>query len=198
MESVLPKIKKKISSYINSETGRITKQSIITIGAFIGTAALATLTTTKTAKAGLTAELNPTEGEKINVTGKHVSHASHSQNCGQGCGESCGERDCQRACELACQGQGCGSGQNPPPPCGEPTCPSAQSPCTATCEITAQPGGCGSYCEGHCQSTCQVSCMYDCETNCQQCQTTCETTCEHVNQNCCQAGCESGVPGLER
>jgi len=110
MENVLPKLKKKISSYINSETGRITKQSIITIGAFIGTAALATLTA-KTVKAGLTAELNPTEGEKINVIGKHVSHAS----CAQSCGESCGEGDCGESCfkefcqtcQTTCEVKGC-------------------------------------------------------------------------------------------
>ncbi len=153
MESVLPKIKKKISSYINSETGRITKQSIITIGAFIGTAALATLATTKTAKAGLTAELNPTEGEKINVTGKHVSHASHQVSCNEACGQSCGENcnpiceQCETGCEVSCEppcqtlecGQGCGSGE-----CGN--CEKGCQDCQTACELSCQ----------HCQSSSEL------------------------------------------
>jgi len=162
MENVLPKLKKKISSYISSETGRISKQSIITIGAFIGTAALATLATTKTVKAALTAELNPKEGRPVTLIGAHTSHSS---GCGESCGgetctadyecgtcmsvcqyaamQDCGEANpCITACELACQGQG-GCGQGECRPAGE------LGPCAVECQLA---------CQLSCMSNCQVSC----------------------------------------
>jgi hypothetical protein len=43
MKSKIPKIKKKISSYLLSEEGKISKQALLTMGAFLGGAAIGTL-----------------------------------------------------------------------------------------------------------------------------------------------------------
>jgi len=48
----LPKIKKKVSSFIRSEEGKISKQSLLAMGAFLGTAAFSFLALAKAAKAG--------------------------------------------------------------------------------------------------------------------------------------------------
>ncbi len=49
----LPEIKKKVSSFLRSEEGKISKQSLLAMGAFLSTAAFSFLALAKAAKAGL-------------------------------------------------------------------------------------------------------------------------------------------------
>lgn len=173
MISVLPKIKKRISNYITSETGQISKQSILTIGVFVGTAALASLAATKVAKAGLTAEIAPAEGKPVTLKGTHSSymHYDCGESCGQACGESC-PGECDPTCEASCQSvdMGCayqdmgGCSTNVPP--GTPHPP--PGPCGQGC------GGCeGLPCEDACQQGCQTSCQLNCQCQNGECVSQC-------------------------
>ncbi len=68
MSSVIPKLRKKISSYLIEEDGRITKQSLLSLGAIVTGAALGAALQSKEAKAvDLTAHEH-----------SHLSHSSHS------------------------------------------------------------------------------------------------------------------------
>ncbi|MFH1849272.1 MAG: hypothetical protein ABH879_03735 [archaeon] len=53
MRTTLPRIKKKLAAYVKSEKGKISKQSMVTVGAFIGTAAVAAALASKSVKAGV-------------------------------------------------------------------------------------------------------------------------------------------------
>jgi len=79
----IPQIKKKISAYVLGEEGKISKQSIITLGAFLGAAALGGVLTAKDAKAEdvtthhneLHFRYDPGDDQAI---GAHSHHASHN------------------------------------------------------------------------------------------------------------------------
>jgi len=62
---MIPKIKKKISSYVMGEQGRISKQSLLAIGTIIGGAALSGSLVSKSVSAALAG---------------HTSHNSHTRN----------------------------------------------------------------------------------------------------------------------
>ena len=64
-------IKKRLSSFLKRENGRISKKSILTVGAVVGTAALASIIATKTARAGLSAWLSPSEGRPVTIHGTY-------------------------------------------------------------------------------------------------------------------------------
>ncbi len=68
-KKALPRIRKKLSNYIKSEKGKISKQSMVSVGAFIGTAAIASSLASKNAKAGdVTGSYNSGTGT---LTGEH-------------------------------------------------------------------------------------------------------------------------------
>ena len=48
----IPQVKKRIATYIRSEEGKISKQSLISVGAFMGGAAIASILAAKEAAAG--------------------------------------------------------------------------------------------------------------------------------------------------
>jgi len=64
----MPKLKKKISSYLLEEDGRITKQSLLSLGAIVTGAAIGAALQSKEAKA---IDLNAHQHS-------HLSHSSHS------------------------------------------------------------------------------------------------------------------------
>lgn len=59
---MLPRFRKKVSSYLCGETGTVSKKSIIAIGAFVGSAAISGIIASKPTKA-LTAELTFGDGK---------------------------------------------------------------------------------------------------------------------------------------
>jgi hypothetical protein len=84
-KNAFPEIKKKISSYLTLEDGKITKESIMTIGAFVTSAAASAALLAKTASAGHTNK--PLHGNTVEVRynqeseaaiGKHSHHGSHT------------------------------------------------------------------------------------------------------------------------
>ena len=86
----LPQIKKKVSAYILGEEGRIAKQSLISLGALLGTVALGTILASQSSEAGtsvshkVTHSNNPTlrvSGTTgIGRHGHHSNHASHTSH----------------------------------------------------------------------------------------------------------------------
>lgn len=65
----LPSLKKKISSYLKSEKGKISKQSMLTVGSVIGTAAIVGALGAKDASAETTIT-----GEGGTVTATHTHY----------------------------------------------------------------------------------------------------------------------------
>ncbi len=79
----LPEIKRKISSYLTAEDGKITKESLLTVGAFVTSAAASAALLSKTVSAGHTN--HPTHDNDLAVDykqdtaiGKHSHHGSHN------------------------------------------------------------------------------------------------------------------------
>lgn len=76
----LPRIKKSISSFLMCEDGSISKNSMFTIGTFIGTSALAAVLSTKTITAD-SINVAKTGGDlTFGVRGTHQHHASHTSH----------------------------------------------------------------------------------------------------------------------
>ena len=82
---LLPKIKKKISSFVMEEEGKISKQSLFTLGAFIGSAAIAAVLASKKVDATSTITLGSSATDtQVTVTAAHTHHASHSSHGSHG------------------------------------------------------------------------------------------------------------------
>lgn len=80
IKSKIPEIKREISSFLVGEEGKISKQHILTIGAFLALSAFFTKETASThtpAGGGLSGSWNA--GTKT-VSGSHTHHASHSSH----------------------------------------------------------------------------------------------------------------------
>jgi hypothetical protein len=84
--SEFPKIKKKISSYLKAEEGKITKESVLTVGAFITSAAASAALLSKTVNAatGHTSVEGGQHGNDVDLgytndvaVGNHTHHGSH-------------------------------------------------------------------------------------------------------------------------
>ncbi len=63
-------IKEKLGLFLKRENGRISKKSVLTVGAIVGTAAVASIVASKSAK-GLTAWLDPEEGRPVTIHGTY-------------------------------------------------------------------------------------------------------------------------------
>lgn len=77
-----PKIKKKLSAYIMGEDGRIPKQVLLAMGAFLGSSVLSSILLSTDVQAGtiyhgntLTVNYTPASGL---ASATHSHHASHS------------------------------------------------------------------------------------------------------------------------
>lgn len=64
-------IKERISSFLKRENGRISKKSILTVGAIVGSAAVASVVVTKTVEAGLWASLTGS-GKTVTISGGYT------------------------------------------------------------------------------------------------------------------------------
>ena len=67
-------VKKKVSTFIRSEQGQVSKHSLVTLGAFLGSAALGAILAAKTASAGsVSISVNTDSGGKIvSIRGSYV------------------------------------------------------------------------------------------------------------------------------
>lgn len=97
MKNSFPKIKKKVSSFLLGEEGKITKESLIKSGAFLGGVALSGALMAKSASAVYNHSHGPDNGnilishpiDKTTTTishNHHMSHSSHSNAGGSGGG----------------------------------------------------------------------------------------------------------------
>ena len=78
-KKALPEIKKKISSYLTLEDGKITKEAIMTIGAFVTSAAASAAILSKAVSAGHTNKVTVDYKQESEIAiGKHTHHSSHS------------------------------------------------------------------------------------------------------------------------
>ena len=78
-EEVLPKLKRRLVAFIKKENGKISKQSMATMGTIIGTAAIGGVMAAKSVKAGSTT-LTVYPGTVASATGSHAHHADHGDH----------------------------------------------------------------------------------------------------------------------
>ncbi|HLD87392.1 MAG TPA: tail fiber domain-containing protein [Candidatus Nanoarchaeia archaeon] len=83
-KDTFPKLKKNLSSFLKEEGGTISKQSIISIGAFVGAVVASGLFSTKDAEAGAITLTSSEDGVNAQVTASHSHHASHSSHSSHG------------------------------------------------------------------------------------------------------------------
>lgn len=79
-EELLPKIKKKLSSFVNEEKGTISKQSVLSIGALVGAITASQILSSKNVEAGSITLTSTDDGTVAKVTGSHSHHSSHSSH----------------------------------------------------------------------------------------------------------------------
>jgi len=78
-KDIIPKLKKNINSFIKDEHGKISKQSLVSIGAFISAVVASSLLSTKDIEAGnVELEVYGDNVSIANVTATHSHHFSHS------------------------------------------------------------------------------------------------------------------------
>jgi hypothetical protein len=83
MPKVIPEIKKKISSYLKLEEGKISKDAVLTVGAFVTSAAASAALLAKTVSADHTNTPTHTNNANMEYTndiakGTHTHHGSHN------------------------------------------------------------------------------------------------------------------------
>ena len=87
---MLPKIKTKITSFLVGEEGKISKQSLLSLGSFISAAVIGGILATKEAAAQPTNDLTVSYADGT-ATGTHAHHSSGGgcTACSWGCGGGC-------------------------------------------------------------------------------------------------------------
>ncbi|MFH1399775.1 MAG: hypothetical protein ABIG95_06740 [Candidatus Woesearchaeota archaeon] len=63
--------RKRVRDFVKTEEGEISKRSILTLGSIVGTAAVATVLTSKGAEATINAWLSPSEGPVVTIHGSY-------------------------------------------------------------------------------------------------------------------------------
>lgn len=85
MKSKIPKIKKKISTFLLSEEGKISKQSLLTMGVLLGGAAIGVSLNAKQVSAGISHGNSLSLGYSgSTATATHTHHANHSSHGSHG------------------------------------------------------------------------------------------------------------------
>ena len=71
-EEIFPQVKRKLSAFLGGESGKISKQSIVTIGSLVGAAAISSSLAAKKAKGTpLTITTSGVPGATATVSGTH-------------------------------------------------------------------------------------------------------------------------------
>jgi len=88
LKKFLPRFKKKISSFLSEEDGRISKQSLLAISAFLATGALSTIFSATSVKASVThsndLSLTHSGANAVGIHQHHSSHSSHASHASHG------------------------------------------------------------------------------------------------------------------
>lgn len=83
-KNILPKAKKSIKNYIMGEDGKISKQSMLTLGAFFGASAFASIVSTKNVQAQHVSHGAHCSHSSHGSHGSHSAHGSHSSHVSHG------------------------------------------------------------------------------------------------------------------
>ncbi len=84
-----PKLKKKVTSYLLSEEGKISKQSLMALGAFLGGAAISSVLLAEDSTAAHSSHSSQGHSNSLSLgyvessgtaTGTHSHHANHSSH----------------------------------------------------------------------------------------------------------------------
>ena len=89
MKNPIPKIKKKIASFVKDEKGSITKQNILTMGTIVSSATLISIVNSRDAEAGavtVTTSDNANWGTSTVSHAHHANHGSHSSHASHSSG----------------------------------------------------------------------------------------------------------------
>ena len=127
---MIPKIKKKVTSFLLSEEGKISKQSMLAMGSFLTSVAVGSILASKDAAADHNHSLSASwDGPRMVGTHHHgVTDCVVACSSCDG-GESCSACDC--ACSLDCPGGGYACA---PYDCFNPDCSCACSCSDCACE----------------------------------------------------------------
>lgn len=79
-KDIIPKLKKKVSDFIYAEKGTIPKQSMVSIGTFVGTLVASGLISSKDVEATAITITSSDDGVYTSVTGSHSHHSNHSNH----------------------------------------------------------------------------------------------------------------------
>lgn len=83
-KDIIPRLRKKVSSFVKEEKGTISKQSMMALGTFVGTIAASGLFSTKEVEAGTISITTTIDDVNVQVTASHSHHASHSSHGSHG------------------------------------------------------------------------------------------------------------------
>jgi len=83
-KDIIPRLKKKISSFVLGEKGTISKHSMASIGTFVGTIVASGLLSAKDVDAAAITISSSEDGVTSTVTGTHSHHSSHSSHGSHG------------------------------------------------------------------------------------------------------------------
>ena len=75
---IIPKLKKKVSDFMHGEKGTIPKQSMVSIGTFVGTLVASGLISSKDVEATAITITSSDDGVYTSVAGSHSHHSNHS------------------------------------------------------------------------------------------------------------------------
>ena len=77
---IIPKLKKKVSDFMHGEKGTIPKQSMVSIGTFVGTLVASGLISSKDVEATAITITSSDDGVYTSVAGSHSHHSNHSNH----------------------------------------------------------------------------------------------------------------------
>lgn len=75
---IIPRIKKKVSAFMREEKGTISKQSMASMGTFVGTIIASGILSSKEAEGNAITLSTSDDGVNVKATGSHSHHSSHS------------------------------------------------------------------------------------------------------------------------
>jgi len=81
---MLPKLKKKVTSFLLSEEGKMPKHSLLSLGSFLSAAVISGVIATKQTAASIHSNAVDVTSETVGYVGAHSHHTSHSSHGSHG------------------------------------------------------------------------------------------------------------------
>jgi len=81
---MLPKLKKKVTSFLLSEEGKMPKHSLLSLGSFLSAAIISGVIATKQAAASIHSNAVDATSDSTSLFGAHSHHTSHSSHGSHG------------------------------------------------------------------------------------------------------------------